>query len=1354
MDTQTKSLTDFFVSYDPSDLDAATELSKTLTRGGSVVDSRSLFDGEDWDGMLAQQLKTSRFVVALLSGSSREAEYQRRELEQALKYEETSAPLGRVIPVFLNKEGQDASISFPELSERKAYSVDDEGGIDRVAEIILGQLQPEAPSEDFQPVQKKQSPPVQEQADFPPKKSNLTETSATGLLTGAGTILGTAFMISRKHAVALATKLPLDSTFSINLPGNENSEAIIELQDETFGIALVQLKDHLSFPQDPLEIAIEIPGEGEPCQLDLPSNPSPNKPATRTSVTGTIGKWVEEGSPPVPLLKIILPESTVVHEHALGSPILVNDEVVAILSRSEGNTLFALPVTLLRSHIGFLPHLENPPAPPEVEAWVCVAGGTDNLSSDCQYLAQSIGLLLARRNVGIITGGFEGIDAIVAQTFVSHSVVEGKIPAVQLITEGSVRAPIFDRFQLTATESWAEGTVAPSDFILILDGGPNVKWLADIAWRKGKLVLALPCDSEEAQDVHKKIQEQWSRLGVPGIDAQEHLSIPSLPFAKKSEIASKVVDRVLSGAGLQLNLTQVFPDIPNDGIDTKDCLNVEWQANIFAKVIASKSLTPPLAIGLFGDWGSGKSYFMDLMQKAVSKESKKPDNWPQICQIEFNAWHYLDADLWASLAGRIFDEIAEHIGKDETKKTNPDNSAVRQKLRERLRSTHDAREQASEAELAAANRLSEIQEELNQREKELEQSIKDLSSITNPRFWKALRKSVDITQEEAIAAARRLGLTHHNDLAFDEALETPEEIQKVVAEIRTLSGRISTLWNRVSVNKMGWLIGLAAVLGGPALIKLLGADIDLSSSLTWIVQATTGIASVVAWLTPKLTSMGKLLDLSDTVSRKGTEIQEEVLDELKNDGNTDQLRKDRDTSRALVETTRAKKRDLEKSFAQIQGELEALHAGKLVYDFVLEKTADEGTYRSREGIVSTVRRDLKTLAHLLQEWKKDEPSPEGPTAKTLKKIGEDEVDKLPIQRIILYIDDLDRCSSDRVEEVLQAVHLLLAFDLFVAVVGVDARWLERSLKNQLGPLLGKSQAGEESFSHRAASAQDYLEKIFQVPFTLPRVQDDGFADMMKAHFPLVGEQPVEDKPETEVERQRQTKTEDKKKTVDTVVAKKSPDEPRPKTHTEEGAQKISDASSNINTGEVPQQRTSTPATTKPGQNDPARKIFYIEPWERAFMESLGSFIATPRLIKRFVAVYRLLRVGVPKEKYESFLRSNQNNRHAGHRAVQVLLAINIGFPHAGSVLLRALAWPNELPKEVRPESFPQFLSLLGDQEPNSLRTYIRMYGDAPVELEELLPLLERVKGRVPEALDFWTEWAPKVGRYSMYWQGR
>lgn len=99
--------------------------------------------------------------------------------------------------------------------------------------------------------------------------------------------------------------------------------------------------------------------------------------------------------------------------------------------------------------------------------------------------------------------------------------------------------------------------------------------------------------------------------------------------------------------------------------------------------------------------------------------------------------------------------------------------------------------------------------------------------------------------------------------------------------------------------------------------------------------------------------------------------------------------------------------------------------------------------------IEDIRRDFEILSDLLEDNSKRKRSlwefrgrrnNDDPTIKTG---GVAQVD-----RIVLYIDDLDRCPPERVVEVLQAVHLLLAFPLFIVVVGVDSRWLLRSLEKQ------------------------------------------------------------------------------------------------------------------------------------------------------------------------------------------------------------------------------------------------------------------------------------------------------------------
>ncbi|MNQ30654.1 KAP family P-loop domain protein [compost metagenome] len=97
--------------------------------------------------------------------------------------------------------------------------------------------------------------------------------------------------------------------------------------------------------------------------------------------------------------------------------------------------------------------------------------------------------------------------------------------------------------------------------------------------------------------------------------------------------------------------------------------------------------------------------------------------------------------------------------------------------------------------------------------------------------------------------------------------------------------------------------------------------------------------------------------------------------------------------------------------------------------------------------------------------------------------------KKPLERIILYIDDLDRCPEERVVEVLEAVNLLLAFPLFVVIVGIDPRWVKIALKEKY-----KNQFAE---SAHGISPSNYLEKIFQVPFHLKDANDTTVKNMIE-----------------------------------------------------------------------------------------------------------------------------------------------------------------------------------------------------------------------------------------------------------------
>lgn len=89
-----------------------------------------------------------------------------------------------------------------------------------------------------------------------------------------------------------------------------------------------------------------------------------------------------------------------------------------------------------------------------------------------------------------------------------------------------------------------------------------------------------------------------------------------------------------------------LPSFNADLSSGEDKLEMRPDIEAMASLILSRSLQPPLSIGLFGDWGSGKSFFMQKLRERIRELSRKDIlesqsvYWPNVVTVEFNAWHY------------------------------------------------------------------------------------------------------------------------------------------------------------------------------------------------------------------------------------------------------------------------------------------------------------------------------------------------------------------------------------------------------------------------------------------------------------------------------------------------------------------------------------------------------------------------------------------------------------------------------------------------------------------------------------------------------------------------------------------
>jgi hypothetical protein len=160
----------------------------------------------------------------------------------------------------------------------------------------------------------------------------------------------------------------------------------------------------------------------------------------------------------------------------------------------------------------------------------------------------------------------------------------------------------------------------------------------------------------------------------------------------------------------------------------------------------------------------------------------------------------------------------------------------------------------------------------------------------------------------------------------------------------------------------------------------------------------------------------------------------------------------------------------------IQAEIAALTPGRVFVEFADIRSMD---YRRRLGLLATVRSDLLQMQGEIRENNLRAADAQAVPAADAE---------IP-NRVVLYIDDLDRCPPGKVLQVLEAVHLLLAFQQFVVVVAVDQRWLRAALIQQLPALSETPEVSATAGEHEVRpTAQDYVEKIFQLPLWVQPVK--------------------------------------------------------------------------------------------------------------------------------------------------------------------------------------------------------------------------------------------------------------------------
>jgi hypothetical protein len=652
-------------------------------------------------------------------------------------------------------------------------------------------------------------------------------------------------------------------------------------------------------------------------------------------------------------------------------------------------------------------------------------------------------------------------------------------------------------------------------------------------------------------------------------------------------------------------LTAYSADDTRAADDRSQRLEIDPDVDALAALLAARTVDPPLSVGLFGDWGSGKTFFMRRLRGRVAElatdardsgQLQKDVAWhKRIVQIEFNAWHYAEGNLWASLVEHILGNL--RLADDE------DEDVVQRRRRAVERQIVSQRQAVAEARDDTQQALADV----NSEREALEQELAELDA-EDP-----LRAVAAPAVQDAVAHAVLTPLAGATFEELGRALEDTRAVLDHGAEVLTPLVR--------APDKKRRLAALAVVLlAAPVVAWVVAQFAPEIDSLTGIVAGLGGVAAWLqrqaAWTQARLDDVQRAAEELEAPLREARERREAAIREK-------QLAYDAAARKAEEEQTK---------LVALEHELKVTTPSRMLARLIADRVESDD-YRRHLGVLALVRRDFEAMSDYLRIG-----AGEIEAYETIEQ--EDADDDSRVGRIVLYIDDLDRCEPDQVVAVLQAVHLLLAFPLFTVVVGVDVRWVERALRLHHKQLLD---------TEGGAEPRDYLEKIFQIPFWLEPLDTDTARAMLRG---MLG----------------------------TPALRVTP--AAPVSVPEDDAADVPSSNGAAALARADVKPVAPPPPPPPRDLQPPG--LEITPDELAAMDELAPLLGrSPRALKRFLNTYRLLKVRA--EDPGAFLRDDEPI--APYRATLLLLALATGQPTTAGAVLDAILRGDEGPADV-PSPWP------------------------------------------------------------------
>lgn len=129
-----------------------------------------------------------------------------------------------------------------------------------------------------------------------------------------------------------------------------------------------------------------------------------------------------------------------------------------------------------------------------------------------------------------------------------------------------------------------------------------------------------------------------------------------------------------------------------------------------------------------------------------------------------------------------------------------------------------------------------------------------------------------------------------------------------------------------------------------------------------------------------------------------------------------------------------------------------------------------------EALTKITEADYEKYIKAKQESKEEDPDDTlRSNIQDFHKNFESLIEETNLKRVLVFIDDLDRCSSDTVIGTLEAIKLFLFIKKTAFIIGADERLIKYAVKRRFPEVPGENME----------VGRDYLEKLIQFPIRIP-----------------------------------------------------------------------------------------------------------------------------------------------------------------------------------------------------------------------------------------------------------------------------